>query len=190
MGRVLEYLSSPNSQWIWGAAQSLFLVIGFAFVVRQIRLAHDQNSITHLNYFRDLWNSAPLLRSRVAFLEHPLESEGPLLAHEDLIVTFMNDLGMAVKAGQADKEHVWSYFGYYVESYWLLLSEKIRLFRLKRSDPNYFINFENLHTMVREMNAKRGSPALDATHVDVFRREESVLGCFLLNTPSEKPQSG
>ena len=177
---MIDFLSSPLNQWIWDAAQTVSIIVGFVFVYRQIRLAGYQNSITHLNYFRDLWKSEQLMRARGTLWDRPIDREIDFLGHEDVLATFMNDLGLAVATNQADRQHVYSYFGYYVEGHWLVLGPKILRYRERMSDPNFFANFEKLYRTVQEINTKSSSLPMRPGHAADFLIQEKVLADFML----------
>lgn len=154
-------------------------MVGFILVIKQLRIARDQNSINQLNYFREYWNSSAMLRARMSVADSNTELSDELTAAEDVLASFMEDLGSAISAGQADRTQVWSYFSYHVEGYWLILQPKIIEYRRKTSDPNWYTNFEDLHAIVKKMAIKIGSPVMDSMSTESFRKDERSLIDFL-----------
>ena len=163
--------------------QTLALVTGFFFVVRQIKLAQQQNSISHLNYFRELWLSEPILRARQSFLGNSSEVDGNLRPHEDTIVQYFNDIGIAIRTGQVDEGHVVRFFGYFIEGFWLSLVDQIKRCRETTSDPSIYGSFEHLYELVISANAKNGIAPFTQARLTVFVREEAGLARFYLNIP-------
>lgn len=174
MGSVLDFLGDASTQWVWGAAQSLAIVVGFYFVIRQISLARHQNSISHMIYFRELWQSPAILRARRDFAITPVEPTGVFLPHEDVLATFANDLGIAVRTKQVDAEHIGRYFGYYIEGYWIVLAPQILKYREVNNSPSVYSSFEHLYRIVADADARRGLPSLSASGAERFRSEEKL----------------
>lgn len=179
MNDLYAFVSNPNNQWVWSAVQTILVLAGFIFVRKQLRLARDQNSITHLNYFRELWESDAMLRARLAVVKGTTDDEEDFNGPEDVIATFMEDLGAAVQVGQADTSHVWSYFSYHVEGYWILLTPKIKFYRQKTSDKNYFTGFEDLYQLSCRISESKGSPKMPVNYMQFFREEEETVALFL-----------
>lgn len=186
MGSVLEYLGDPSSQWIWGAAQALAIMVGFYFVVRQISLAQQQNSITHMIYFRELWHSPAILRARSDLGILPSEPNGIFRPHEDVLATFANDLGIAVRTGQIDGEHVRRYFGYYITGYWVVLAPQIRVFREAASFPRAYSSFEYLHDLLSKMDRKLGIASMSPEAVERFKQEEMIHAQYFIEANAGK----
>lgn len=178
---VLDFLQDQKNVWAWHALNSIFVIIGFGLVIRQLRIAHDQNSINHLSYFRELWNSETLLRARLSVLESSDDSESELRGSEDVIATFMEDLGAAVHYGQVHREHVYNYYVYYTDGYWQILKNKVICYRKKTYSDEYFIRFEDLFNVLRVIDRKFARTPMPESYVDEFRKEESRAVRFMLN---------
>ncbi len=173
-------LGAPEWQWIWAALQSLTLIGGFYFVTRQIKLAQEQNSISHLNFFRDLWISGPILRARGSFRESSVTVNGELRAHEDAMCLFLNDIGIAIRTGQVDKVHVVRHFGYFVEGYWLLMADQIQCYRDLVDDQSIFGSFQRLYDVVLKQNEHYELGRLTTSRLGRFVDEEAALADFYL----------
>ncbi len=184
MRSVVQFLSDPANQWIWGASQTVAIIVGFWFVIRQINLARDQNSISHLNYFRDMWMSDTFLRARLSYQVSEPGVNAGLLGPDDVIANFMNDLALAVRSGQADAKHVQSYFGYFVEGYWLALKPKIIAFRERTANNDFYQHFEFLYDTIAKSSTDRGRPTMQEGYLPTFFYEEAVLARFCLDMPS------
>ncbi len=178
---ILDFLRDPQTEWIWNPIQSTLVVFGFWLVIRQLRLARDQNSIGHMNYFREVWNSEALLRARLAVVDSSEDAETDLEGYEDVVAIFMEDLGAALYAGQASEEHIWNYYSYYVEGYWQILQPKIAFYRRKTNDCTYFERFERLYKICTDSDAKRGTSSMLKSYLFAFRNEEAKVVCFMLN---------
>lgn len=178
---IIEFLADADNEWVWNLVQAVLVVVGFYLVIRQLRLARDQNSITHLNYFREVWNSEPLLRARLAVVENTVREEADFEGYEDVLATFMADLGAAIGIGQANTEHVWSYYSYYIDGYWLLLSPKITRYREKISDKTYFEEFEALYKLSAKVSRRHGAFPMLESYLGFFREEEARLVRFMLS---------
>lgn len=180
MQSLFSFITDPENQSIWHVTELVLIVLGFYFVYRQVRLARDQNSISHLNYFREVWNSDALLRARLAVAEESNEDEVEFEGFEDVVATFMEDLGAAVHAGQANREHVWNYYGYYIEGYWQLLQPKIRYYHSNSGDRTYFERFKWLFDLNAETNKRNGTSSMPVSYLNAFRREEAKAVRFML----------
>lgn len=183
---MLEFLGDPSTQWIWGAAQAVAIIVGFYFVVRQISLARHQNSITHMIYFRDLWQAPPILRARRDLGRIPTEANGDFLPHEDVLATFANDIGIAVRTGQVDAEHVRRFFGYYIIGYWMVLGPQVRKYRESTGFEEVFSSFEYLHDILVEMDTRRGLSPMTDVIAQRFRQEEAIQAQYYLEAISGK----
>ncbi len=181
---VMEFLSNPENSWLWSVLQSFLVLVGFALVIRQMRLARDQNSISHLNFFRELWNSEAVLRARMVMAEESVLEASDFDAAEDVIATFMEDLAAAVRVGQVNKEHLWSYFSFFIEGYWLMLEPKIKFYQKKTSDPTYFRGYHDLYRLSGRISRQKGGFPMLESYVAFFREEESIYVRFLLDKPS------
>ncbi|MBC2837622.1 hypothetical protein [Paragemmobacter straminiformis] len=184
MSDLFSRLGSPEWQWIWAALQTFTLIGGFYFVIRQIRLAQVQNSISHLNFFREIWISPAILRARRSFNAAPVVADGEIRAHEDVMCLFFNDIGIAIRTGQVDKVHVVRFFGFFVEGYWLLMSEQIQRCRDRASDPSIYGSFERLYEIVIQENERYGLGTLTASRLGMFVKEEAALANFYLDAPA------
>ena len=182
MNWVVEFVASPSNEWIWHAIQATLVVVGFYLVSRQLRLAGDQNSISHLNYFREVWNSEPLLRARLAVCEKTVQERSDFEGYEDVIATFMEDLGAAIRVGQVNTEHVWSYYSYYIDGYWPLLKPKVTYYRERTSDKCYFEGFEALYRHSEKVAHQHGTFQMLESYLPLFRREEIKTVRFLLSS--------
>lgn len=177
---MIGYFSNPENVWIWNLVQSSLVLLGFLLVLRQLRSAREQNSISHLNFFRDLWISRSLLRARLAVVQNSDGSVGDFEGYEDVLATFLEDLSAAARIGQLNKAHLWSYYSYYIEGYWLLLKPKIIQYRNKISDPTYFAGFEKLYYVMCKVSETHGSSPMPTSYVEQFRIEEARVLRFLL----------
>lgn len=182
---MIEFLSNRDNDWVWYALQSTLVIAGFYFIRRQLRLTSDQNSISHLNFFREVWNSQPLLRARLSVVEFSNDEKVDFEAHEDILATFMEDLAAVVRVGQVNNEHVWSYFSYYVEGYWMIINQKVRFYQEKTSDETYFKGFERMYKLMCEHNTKRGGKNMGPDYQQEFRKEEARVVRFLLEDGQE-----
>lgn len=180
MNTLIEFLGNPENEWVWHPVQATLVVVGFYLVSRQLRLARDQNSISHLNYFREVWNSDPLLRARLAVAEKTDQENSDLEGYEDVLATFMEDLGAAISVGQVNTEHVWSYYSYYIDGYWLLMKPKVIFYRKHTSDPSYFEGFEALHRLSEKVARRHGTFPMLESYLSSFRKEEVRTVRFLL----------
>lgn len=180
MNLLIDFLESPENEWVWHLVQAALVVVGFYLVSKQLRLARDQNSISHLNYFREVWNSDPLLRARLAVAEKTDQEPSDFEGFEDVLASFMEDLGAAIKVGQVNTEHVWSYYSYYIDGYWLLLKPKITFYRERTSDPSYFEGFESLHRLSEKVAGQHGTFPMLESYLSFFRKEEVRTVQFLL----------
>jgi hypothetical protein len=178
---IFSYISDDQNSWIFSAAQAALLLFGFIFVGRQIRLARDQNSISHLNFFRREWNSEPLLRARLAVVQNSSREEPDLEGYEDVVASFLEDLGAAIRVGQVNTEHVWSYYSYHVDGYWMILRPKVEFYRQKTQDKFYFKGFEDLQKLSERISRKKGTIPMLESYEIVFRKEEEAFVSFLLN---------
>ncbi|MBD3663412.1 hypothetical protein [Sulfitobacter aestuariivivens] len=182
MKLLLDFVANPDNEWIWHLVQATLVIIGFYLVSRQLRLARDQNSISHLNYFREVWNSEPLLRARLAVAERTVLESSDFEGYEDVLVTFMEDLGAAISVGQVNTEHVWRYYSYYIDGYWLLLNPKVTYYRERTSDPIYFEGFEELHNLSARVSRQHGTFPMLESYLSSFRKEEIKTVRFLLGS--------
>lgn len=171
-------MGAPEWQWIWSALQTVTLVSGFYFVIRQIRLAQIQNSITHLNYLRDLWISRPILRARSCFHNEPVTVNGEMRPFEDAMCSFFNDIGIAIRTGQLDKLQVARHFGYFIEGYWLLMADQIKCCRDSFEDQTIYSSFEHLYDVVLAENKRLALGRFPASRLKVFAKEEAALADF------------
>jgi hypothetical protein len=102
------------------------------------------------------------------------------------LATFANDIGIAVRAGQVDAEHVRRYFGYYVKAYWVVLEPQITKYREMNDFPAVFSSFEYLYRLVTELDARKGLGPVSAPEADRFRKEEMVQAQYHLEANSGK----
>ena len=133
-----------------------------------------------MNFFREVWNSEPLLRARLAVVETTDIEESDFEGHEDILASFMEDLGAAIRVGQVNTEHVWSYYSYYVDGYWLLLKPKITFYRAKTSDQSYFDGFESLFKLCARDSRKHGTFSHARIVLAMFQRRGEKSGAFFV----------
>ena len=177
---MVDFFSDPANIWVWSFLQTLLVVTGFAFVTRQLKLARDQNSISHLNFFRDLWYSPGLLRARLATVEDDDLSSRDFEGYEAVLAAFLEDLAAANRIGQINRIHLWSYYSFYIEGYWNILKPKLSFYRKKISDPSYFSGFERLYADMQKISRKKGAPPMSVDYLEFFREEEAREVRFLL----------
>mgnify|MGYP003700769717 CR=1 FL=1 len=134
--------SNPDN--VWSFVQAALVTLGFIFVVRQIFIAREQNSISHLIHFRTTWNAEPLLSARQKICEDYPKTDNILTPHDDLVAAFLEDLAAAIQVSHANSKHAWSYFSYYIEIYYAMLGPTIENYQ-SEIEATYFAGFKNLH---------------------------------------------
>lgn len=102
----------------------------------------------------------------------------------------MEDLGVAISVGQVNTEHLWSYYSFYIDGYWMLLKPKVNFYRERTSDSSYFEEFEKLSQLSEKVAHRHGTFPMPEAYLLSFRKEESRAVRFLLssNLPNDRFQ--
>lgn len=177
---MFEYIAHPDNGWVWSLGQTVLVVFGFYFVWRQLKLARAQNSISHLNFFRETWSSRELLRARLATVRNRDDSFRDLTGYEEVLTAFLEDLAVASKIGQINNQHLWSYYSYHIEGYWHILKPKIMFYRDKAGDTSFYEDFEALYADMIKISSIHHAQPMTEEYLDTFREEEMSSVKFLL----------
>lgn len=113
-------------------------------------------------------------------MQNTHDPHGDFKGYEDILATFLEDLSAAARIGQINKAHLWSYYSYYIEGYWLVLRPKLIQYRNKISDPTYFSGLEKLYYEMLKVSETHGSPPMSEAYIEQFRDEETRVLRFLL----------
>jgi hypothetical protein len=167
-----DLISGPDSAWFWTMAQ--VLVIGFSvwFISKQIRLQGHANMLHALFGLAGKWSSDSMLEARkavcLAFREE--EPGNSLDEKHQRVASFFEDIGVYLRYGCFTREAIWEGYSYYIEHYWPLLEERIKLYRTQTEDGTWFENFEALYEAMRKASKRKGAPT--------SRRSETEMAQF------------
>jgi hypothetical protein len=187
-------LWGPKSEWLWAMLQFVAVAITIIFVIRQLYHQRVSNLLSILNNFNSRWNSDKMIQSRQHICKEYKSSHLEILAPEEDVLAFFEEMGLYLKKGVLDEESIWNMYSYLIVHYWAILIQKIKKMRADESDNTYFDKFEYLLNRMNRFTQRSNSPKITPTESDIskfiygellveMRKKEStskgILSCLI-----------
>lgn len=157
LAAIRENIVGQQSGWFWTMIQSLAVIVSLILIYRQVRAQRVANSLVALEKLAERWNSNRLCDARSAVVSAYPSTSKKIEHHEEILLTFIEELGGHSKKGVLDIDAVWHFYSYYVEHYWPILLEKVLEIRTENQDESYFDQAEWLYDKCCKFSRKRGS---------------------------------
>jgi hypothetical protein len=154
---LLDNIIGQQSAWFWTMIQALAIVISLVLIYRQVRAQRMTNSLATLEKLGERWNSKRLCDARSAIVSVHPSTNKKIDHHEEVVLTFIEEMGGHTKKGVLDVKSVWSLYSYYVEHYWPILSPKVSELRAAAVDDSYYDQAEWLYNKCCKLSQNCGA---------------------------------
>lgn len=153
----------PGSEWFWSMAQFVVVVITLGGIYRQLRTQGAANALQRIDFLQGQWSSERLTYSRLALCLH-LRYEGigsATFARAMPLADFVENLYDLHEQGYVSLKELAYSWGRSIQIYWAVLAPAIEHQRLEDGDPNLYLGFERLNTMLHQRDIKTGTEPMN-----------------------------
>ena len=156
LGKLLDAILGPGSEWFWAAAQFVVVVISLAGIYHQLRAQGSANTFHQMATLHERWDSERLMRARLALalhFRHVKDDDVPPMTFA--IADFFEDIAMLQDGGHLSRKDVWLDWNRTVEIWWTILAPAVQQRRLLYT-PSDFEGFERLNALMRKLDRTAG----------------------------------
>jgi hypothetical protein len=156
LGRAIDAIVGPGSEWFWAAAQFVVVVVSLAGIYSQLRAQASSNAFHQRATLHERWDSDRLTRARLVIAldtRHP-GPDSQVSKMLPAIADFFEDIAMLEEAGHLKRRDVWLDWNRTAEFWWTLLYPAIQQRQVLY--PGDYEGFERLAGLMRDLDRKAG----------------------------------
>jgi hypothetical protein len=152
-----------GSEWFWSMAQFVVVVVTLGGIYRQLRTQGAANALQRIDSLQGQWSSERLTYIRLALCLHlRYEGSGSTTYATALpLADFIENLYDLHEQGYISLREIAYSWGRSIQIYWAFLAPTIEQQRLEDGDPNIYLGFERLNTLLRQRDVKSGTRPLN-----------------------------